>query len=255
MVQKRYKFIGCEVVYREACYLAATSPNHVDVQFLKKGLHDLHRGDMLSKLQATIDAIDPADRYEAILLGYARCNDGLAGLTARSIPLVIPRAHDCITFFFGSRRAYQRYFDEHSGTYYMTSGWFERNNFDQNQYARPAYGKQGVMDKLGLAGSREELIAKYGEENAEFILQSMGDWTRNYNTFLYLQMGVCDEREMIEETRREAAKRQFAFELRHGEMTLLKKLFEGPWDDDFVVVPPGQHIVARNDEAILDVAK
>ena len=39
---------------------------------------------MLAELQAAVDAVDPAAGYEAMLLGYARCNDGLVGLTART---------------------------------------------------------------------------------------------------------------------------------------------------------------------------
>ncbi|HTZ51406.1 MAG TPA: DUF1638 domain-containing protein, partial [Spirochaetia bacterium] len=109
---RRRKFIGCEIIYREACWLAATSPLLVDVEFLRKGLHDLETQDMVSRVQAAIDAVDPYANYEAILLGYARCNDGLVGVTARDIPLVLPRAHDCITFFFGSRSAYRGYFDQ-----------------------------------------------------------------------------------------------------------------------------------------------
>ena len=126
---RKFKFIGCEIVYREACFLAATSPHRVDVEFLLKGLHDLPRQDMLAKLQATVDAVPAGAGYEAILLGYARCNDGLMGLTARMLPLVMPRAHDCITFLFGSRQAYNEYFNEHPGTYFLSTGWSQRNLF------------------------------------------------------------------------------------------------------------------------------
>ena len=105
--ETKLKFIGCEIIYREACYLAAIGPNLVDVQFLRKALHNLQTPDMVACVQAAVDAVDPAAGYETILLGYARCNDGLAGVTAKDIPLVIPRAHDCITLFFGSRRAYR----------------------------------------------------------------------------------------------------------------------------------------------------
>src|ERR1035441_5592619 len=110
---RKFKFIGCEIVYREACYLAATGPNQVDVEFLRKGLHDLERADMQTNIQGNLDAgHPPAPRggFEAILMDYARCNDGLTGIRARTLPLVIPRAHDCITFFFGSRDGYKEYF-------------------------------------------------------------------------------------------------------------------------------------------------
>jgi hypothetical protein len=248
---RKFKFIGCEIVYREACYLAATGPNLVDVEFLRKGLHDLETADMVHKIQATIDAVDPAAGYEAILMGYARCNDGLVGVTARALPLVIPRAHDCITLFFGSRAAYREYFDGHPGTYYLTTGWTERNNAGDPNYAQPAYGKQGVMGKLGLAQSYEEMVAKYGAENADFIKDMLGDWQKNYSKSLYLKMGTCDETPFIEQARQGAAERGWQFELRDGQWTLLRKLFNGPWDDDFVIVPPGGRIVARNDESVL----
>ena len=123
--KKRLKFIGCEIIYREACALAARCPDMVDVQFLRKGLHDRKTAEMLAEVQAAVDAVP--EGYEAILLGYARCNNGTVGLTARTVPIVVPRAHDCITFFFGSRAGYQRYFDAHPGTYYRTTGWSERN--------------------------------------------------------------------------------------------------------------------------------
>ena len=251
---RKFKFIGCEILYREACYLAATGPHRVDVQFLRKGLHDLDRTDMLSMVQSAVDAVEGEIGYEAILLGYARCNDGLAGLTSRDIPLVIPRAHDCITLFFGSRQAYREYFDRHPGTYYMTTGWVERNAFEEGRYSHPAYGRQGVMGKLGLAESYEQMVAKYGRENAEFIRQSLGDWTRNYSRMLYLRMDTCDEEPFVKMAEDQARQRQWDFEVRRGDWTLLRKLFFGQWDGDFVIVPPGGKLVARNDENVLDTA-
>ena len=142
MDRRLFKFIGCEIVYREACYLAAVGPHRVDVEFLQKGLHDLETPDMVAKLQATIDAVSPEVGYDSILLGYGRCNDGLVGVQARDIRLVVPRAHDCITFFFGSRAAYREYFDNYPGTFYMTTGWSERNAFDESNgdQTQPAYG-------------------------------------------------------------------------------------------------------------------
>ena len=241
----RLKFIGCEIIFREACALAARSPHRIDLQFMRKGLHDLKTADMLSLLQAAVDAVE--DGYEAIILGYARCNDGLAGLTAPRTRLVIPRAHDCITFFFGSRGAYQAYFDSHPGTYYHTTGWNERNTTEGVE-------PQGVMGQLGLDRSYAELVEKYGKENADFIAQVTGNWLTNYSNLCYLEMGVCDEGPFIAASRQLARDRGWSFDLRQGEWTLLEKLFRGQWDDDFVVLEPGQKIAPRNDQLVLDVA-
>lgn len=245
---KKLKFIGCEVLYREACRLAAISAYRIDVEFLRKGLHDLERAEMQSRLQSAIDAVRDDEGYGAILLGYARCNDGVASLTARSVPLVIPKAHDCITFFFGGRQAYQSYFDSHPGTYFHTTGWLERNDPD-------VPGTQGVMAKLGLDQSYEQMVAKYGRENAEFIRETMGDALQNYHRLCYIKMGVTDERRFVEQSRGQALERGWEFEVRRGDWSLLERLFRGEWgDDDFVVVPPGHRIIARNDGEILAVA-
>jgi hypothetical protein len=248
---RKFKFIGCEIIYREACFLAATGPNRVDVEFLLKGLHDLPRQDMLAKLQATVDAASADAGYEAILLGYARCNDGLVGLTARGIPLVIPRAHDCITFLFGSRASYNEYFNEHPGTYFLSTGWSERNLFGESGYSTPAYGQRGVMANLGLAEPYEAMVEKYGKENADFIVESMGGWLKNYSRALYLEMGVCDEAAFMEKAKADAQSRGWEFLTRKGDWSLLKKLFNLQWHDDFQIVPPGSHLVARNDESVL----
>jgi hypothetical protein len=245
----RLKFIGCEVLYREACCLAAASRHQVDVEFLPKGLHDLPTAEMRGDLQRVIDAAAGRGErpYKAILLGYARCSDGVVGLKARSVPLVIPKAHDCITLFFGSRRAYQEYFDCHVGTYFHTSGWLERNN--------PRIpGRQGINDRLGLGSSLAELSAKYGADNAQYILETLGDGLQNYRRVCYIEMGTLDEAPLIRDSQQRARERGWEFENRRGDWSLLRRLFEGPWAEDFLVVPPGGSMAARNDGEILGLA-
>ena len=105
----RLKLIACEIAFREICLCAANSRNVVDPQFLPKGLHDIETRDMVARLQEEIDGTD--EKYGAILLGYGLCNNGTVGLVARNAPLVLPKAHDCITFFLGSRRRYQEFFE------------------------------------------------------------------------------------------------------------------------------------------------
>ncbi len=247
---ERVKFISCEIIFREACKLAAMSPLRVDVEFHPKGLHDLVTADMRARLQRAIDATDAEGRHQAVLLGYARCNDGVVGLTARSAPLVIPKAHDCITFFFGSRACYQGYFDAYPGTYFHTTGWRERNDSPV-----PGGAEGGVMSQLGLAMTHEQLVAKYGQDNADYIRETMGNWTDNYSRLCYLEMGVIDERTHVAASRAEAERRGWEFERRDGDWSLLERLFSGEWDDDFLIVPPGEAIAPRNDAEVLGLAE
>lgn len=247
---KTYRFVGCEILFREACTLAARTPHRVHLSFLPKGLHDLPTEEMVARVQQAVDEADAAGDADAILLGYARCNDGLVGVRARSVPLVLPRAHDCITLFFGSRAAYQSYFDAHPGTYFLTTGWYERDPEGSDQAALA--GGMGVMASLGLHQSWEEMVAQYGEDNARYIRDSLGDWRKNYRRLCYLRMGVCDETPFVEAGRQRAAENDWAFEQREGDWSLLEKLFNGPWDEDLLVVAPGQAVTERNDARILD---
>jgi hypothetical protein len=119
----RLKVIACEVLFREVCLCAAHSGNIISVEFLKRGLHDnpdILRSDVQKRIDETDESI-----YEGILLGYALCSNGTVGIRARGIPLVIPRAHDCVTLFLGSKEKYKEHFADNPGTYYYTSGWLE----------------------------------------------------------------------------------------------------------------------------------
>ena len=106
----RLKLISCEILFREICHLVARSPHLIDVEFLPKGLHDIAGKGMCERIQSVLDAVDESV-YDATIMGYALCGMGLAGLTARTKPVVLPRGHDCITLFLGSRARYQEYFE------------------------------------------------------------------------------------------------------------------------------------------------
>ncbi len=240
---RRFCMIACDILFREVCRLAAEAPNIIDLEFVRKGLHDLPTDDMQADLQRRIDTADP-NVYDAVLLGYARCNDGTVGLRARDIPLILPRAHDCITLFLGSRQRYRQYHDAHPGTYFRTSGWIERNFAD---------GDGTIMKGLGLNKTFDEYVAKYGRENAEYIAQFLDSWKRNYDRLAFIDTGVAGQLGYSEHTRREADERGWTFDQVPGDLSLLAGLMAGQWDNsDFVVVPPGWRITARNDELVLD---
>ena len=120
----RLKIISCEVFCREFRYFAAQSEHLIDIVFQPFGLHDTPKK-LRGVTQAEVDAT-PENKYHYILIGYGLCSRGTAGVTARHTPLVIPRAHDCITMFLGSKERYAQRFREAPGSYYYSSGWIER---------------------------------------------------------------------------------------------------------------------------------
>lgn len=231
--------VACEIIFREICYCVSQSKNIVDIRSLKKGLHDLGCREMFGALQREISQISK-DNYEAIVLGYGLCNNGTVGLKADKIPLVIPRAHDCITLLLGSKERYRKYFQAHPGTYFHSTGWLERNSLSEEDQGKD------VPSQLGLNISLEECIRKYGKENAQYIMETLAEWNglRNYDRITYIDMGVGDFPEYEEKAKREASERGWKFERLQGDVTLLQRLINGDWNsEEFLIVEPGQEIV------------
>ncbi|HEX9190300.1 MAG TPA: DUF1638 domain-containing protein [Vicinamibacteria bacterium] len=208
---------------------------------MPKGLHDRGGAAMREELQAAIDATDPA-RHDAVALAYGLCNNGLVGLEARGVPLVLLRAHDCITAFLGSRGRYARHFAEKPGTYFETTGWLERG-VDGDSYGLPS-------QTGGLGFDLATLAAKYGEDNARYILETM---TRHYRRLAFVRMGVEPDASFEERTRELARERGWEFEALDGDLSLLRRLVDGPWDpSEFLVLQPGQRVAPTlGDEVIV----
>jgi hypothetical protein len=182
-----------------------------------------------------------------VLLGYGLCSNGLVGLTAPGIPLVIPRAHDCITLFLGSKERYLDCFQAHTGVYFKTSGWIERGE-GLNQYRQDS-----IQHQAGMTQTYEDLLAKYGEDNAKFLYEQLCNMTRNYSGMAFIEMGIEPDDRFESEARAKAAERGWKFDKVRGDMTLFHKLVDGDWPErDFLVVQPGCQVVAKLDEGIID---
>jgi hypothetical protein len=241
----RFKLISCEVLCREMCAVIARAPHRVDATFLPKGLHDIGCAKMRRRLQEAVDATEPG-LYDAILLGYGLCNNGVHDLRAGATPLVLPRGHDCMTLFLGSRQRYWEYFQAHPGAYFQTTGWMERGDISGELKA------QSIGHLAGMDQSYADLVKKYGEDNAQYLWETLCDTLRNYSRLTYINMGLGCDAPFEAQARQQAAQRSWAFETIPGNLRLLEALVAGNWDAaDFLVVPPGNRVVASNDDQIV----
>lgn len=227
----RLKFIVCKAIQREAYYCASRSANVVDVIIMRQGLHD-EPDKLRSNVQAEVNRInDIQDRpYDAILLGYGLCSNGIVDIEAPEIPIVVARGHDCITLLLGSKERYQSYFDSHHGIYWYSSGWIENS-------LQP--GKERYEQTL------QSYKEKYGEDNAEYLMQMEQNWFKEYSWATFIDWGLLNSEQYRQYTKECADYLKWNYDELKGDKSLLQKLVDGKWDDNlFLVVKPGQKIAS-----------
>jgi hypothetical protein len=205
------RVIACATVIEEMLPFLSSDVPHEILDF---GLH-LHPEKLKEALQSRIDEASP--KCDVLLLGYGLCSMAVIGLQARTAHIIIPRTDDCIAIFLGSCAAYKEQSRKEPGTYYLTKGWIEVGDtpFDEHK----------------------QLVEKYGEARAKRMTQLM---LKNYKRLAFINTGQYE----IERYREYAKKTAESFDLRYEELDgsplLMKKLVFGPWDDEFIVLKPGQ---------------
>lgn len=225
---KRYKFIVCKVMQKEAYYCAAQSGNIIDVVLMPKGLHEEPnklRSEVQKELNQTTDI--QGRKYDACLLGYCLCSNGVVGLTAE-IPIVIPRGHDCMTILLGSKERYKEYFDSHRGVYWYSNGWIEADLMP---------GKERYEKLL------REYTEKYGQDNGQYLMEMEQKWMKEYSWATYIDWGFANSEEEKKYTKSCAEFLGWKYDEIKGDSSLMQRFVDGDWkDEDFLVVEPGKKI-------------
>lgn len=133
----RLKLISCAVFKPEL--------GETDAVFVPIGEHAAPER-LRARLQAEIDS---AQGVDAVLLLFGLCGNATAELTARDVPVLIPRAHDCAGILLGGMERWRAVFGERPSRPYRSAGNLE--------------------DPL----SAENLTARYGEEEARRLQQEL----------------------------------------------------------------------------------
>ncbi len=214
MDPSRTKVIACATVIEE---MLPYMPADMAYEVLDFGLH-LAPGKLKDTLQQTVDA--SCAGCDTILLGYGLCSLAVVGLRAPAgCTLVMPRVDDCIAIFLGSRQRYSQQARAEPGTYYLTKGWIEVADTPFDEY--------------------ERMAAQYGEDRARRLMAAM---LKHYTRLVYIDTGHADKRPYVEYACKTADQFNLRFEELRGSNDLILKLLTGPWDEEFLVVAPGQTI-------------
>lgn len=207
------RVIACATVIEE---LRPLLPPDVPYEVLDFGLH-LRPQELKRALQDKID--EASQQAEVVILGYGLCSMAVVGLRATTATLVVSRSDDCIAIFLGSCAAYKQQASKEPGTYYLTKGWIEVGDSPFSEY--------------------EQLLQKYGEAKA---MRMMKLTLKNYTRVAFIKTGNYDLERYRDYARRNGEKFGLRYEEIDGSPALVRKMIAGPWDEEFVVVPPGETI-------------
>lgn len=209
--------IACRMLEDELKYVLKKTDSSMPVVWMERGYHNTP--DLLrQKLQ---EAIDSHQDQDCLLLAYGLCGNGLEGITSAGTALVLPRFDDCINMLLctGARR--QRGLTR-ARSFYLTGGWTRDN--------------EAILQK------HQEHIEQYGEEMADYILETMYS---GYESLSIIDTG-CYELKPVQAYAEEAGRLlDLAVEKDPGSVRILEQLISGPWDNNFIVQEPGAVLVAN----------
>ena len=235
----RLALLACDVLKDEIA-LHGGSLRIQHIRYFEIGLHD-QPDKLRDTLQQAITELDGIGEIDAVVLAYGLCGRGTHALRAGRHPLVIPRAHDCITVFFGSRERFATQQAAEPDSYYFTPGWMRAGR-------TPGTAKLEMM--------RRELSERFDPDDVEYLLEIEKQKWAQHGRAIYTDLGTAEAGEKAGEA--EDAARELGWEFRRetGDPQLLRDLLAGRWDSSrFQIVAPGEILTHRPDDAIFCVRK
>jgi hypothetical protein len=244
MNRLRLHVVACPVFQRELELLAADAKTELTFRHLDLGLHEGSAEALRTALQAAIDGAE--GRCDAVAIAYGVCNRGVVGLQARAVPVVIPRAHDCIGMLLGSSRCYLAQLEAQPGTYFQSAGWLE------NSPANGDIRRQDLAFGPGANVNRAQLVEKYGEENADYLLEQFENFTQHYRRLAYIDTPVPQAARWEAAAREMARQRGWKFEQLPGDLGWLRRMLDAEWNEtEFLVLKPGERVGLCSDARLI----
>lgn len=243
MSRPRLLLVACRVFERELEVLAHSAKTEMHLHYIEIALHEQPGAQLRAALQEEINTV-PEEDYDAVGLGYGLCNRGLVGLKAHGLPVVIPRAHDCLGILLGSSKRYLAELEKQPGTYFQSCGWIEHLPADRT--LRP------MAAGAGLSASKEELTARYGEEAAQFLLEEYAKFTQHYKRLAFISTPVAKLEERDRKAEEIAKQQGWTYERLPGDLGWLRRLVDGEWEErEFLVVKPHQRVALSYDDGLI----
>ena len=234
-----YALLACDVFAAELAVLGGAQPPWRALEFLPMGLHD--QPDALrAELQARVDHLSAWSGIETVVLAYGQCGNGLVGVEAGRVPLILPRASDCVGVLLGSEERHRAVLKENPGAFFYSPGWVRGKRVpgpDREAAVRALYASRYGDDDERI----DALVEADAETFAHHNCAAYVDFTGNAVARAYCQS--C------------AHYLGWQYRPLAGDSSYLQDLIDGSWEDAvrFLQVPPG-HAIALDASGRLSVA-
>jgi len=210
----RAVILACQTIRDELRLALQETDADYPVVYIESGLHT-NPDALRRRIQGQLDMIDNVD---AVLMAFGYCGNSLLGIKSAAFTIVVPRADDCIPLLLGSCEARRRISQE-MGTYFATKGWLDNERNILVEY--------------------ERCVSRYGEQRALRVMKTM---LGHYRRFMVIDTGAFPIDSVTPRTEAFAARLGLQHATASGSLRLLHKLLLGQWDQEFIVLKPGEEI-------------
>ncbi len=210
----RTVILACQTIKDELRLALKETGVDYPVIYIEAGLHNrpeaLHR-----RIQEQLEMLD---NVETVLMAFGFCGNSLLGIKSSVFTIVVPRVEDCIPLLLGSCET-RKVICQEMGTYFTTKGWLD---YEQN-----------------ILWEYDRCVSRYGESRALRVMKTM---LGNYLRLMVIDTGAYPVESVTPRTEEFAAKLGLRHVIAPGSLRLLHKLLLGQWDQEFVVLNPGDEL-------------
>lgn len=211
MANSRRILIACSMMEDEI-NAALTKRQKLPVVWMDRGFHN-EPEKLKKELQRQIDSLQD---YDEILCAFGLCGNGTDGISSRHARIILPKFDDCVNLMLCTGTRIARGLTRPDSLYF-TRGWTRDDESVLRQY--------------------EELGKKYDDETRDAVLEMMYE---HYNTVTVIDTGCYDTAPVAEYARRAADLLGLNVEMTTGSNRILQQLLDECWDDNFIILEPGE---------------
>ena len=210
--------ISCAMLEDEVKKVYDEQNCQIPIIWIDRGYHNTPKK-LKEELQ---DQIDRLQEYDEILLTFGLCGNGTEGIVSPSARLIMPRFDDCINMLLCRGRREHRGLAE-TGSIYLTRGW--------------------TLESESILSQYDTYLEEYGEETAEEILEMMYE---HYESISLIDTKSYDLTPVQDYAKKAGDLLGLSSRIVEGSTELLRQLLLGQWDENFLVLEPGQPVKATD---------